>query len=74
MSELDQRTALLEAYGHWGPEWVNAIEYGIDVSLLEHNLELTVEERLLQLQEMSNLYSMLRSAAVDGRAPGPEIA
>jgi hypothetical protein len=66
MSELDQRTALLEAYGHRGPEWVNAIEYGIDVSLLEHNLELTVEERLLQLQEMSNLYSMLRPDPVNG--------
>lgn len=65
MSEFDLRTALLEAYGHWGPEWVNAIEYGVDVSLLEHNLKLTVEERLLQLQEMSNLYSMLRPDPVD---------
>jgi hypothetical protein len=66
MSEQDPRPALREAYGHYGPDWVRAIDYGIDVSLIAHNLELTVEERLLQLQEMSNLYSMLRPDEVDG--------
>lgn len=43
-----------------GPEWRAAIAYGIDVSLLEHNLRLTPTERLEQLQAMTETYELLR--------------
>lgn len=44
----------------YGPDWDAAIAYGIDVSLLERNLQLTPTERLLQLQQMTELYELLR--------------
>jgi hypothetical protein len=40
----------------YGPAWDAAIEFGIDVTLLEHNLALSPSERLLQLDEMLRLY------------------
>lgn len=40
--------------------WQAAIDYGIDVTLLEHNLELTVTERLEQLEDMLRTYYALR--------------
>jgi hypothetical protein len=45
------------------PDWVRALEMGIDVRLLEHNLRLTPEQRISQLEEMQRLF-----AAVHGRA------
>ncbi len=51
-----------------GPAWRAAIAYGIDVSLLEHNLELTVAQRLLQLDEMTRLHSLL-SPPIDATRP-----
>ena len=43
-----------------GPRWDAAIEYGIDVTLLERNLQLSVTERLLQLDDMLETYFALR--------------
>jgi hypothetical protein len=40
----------------FGPAWDAAIAYGIDVTLLERNLELTPSERLLQLDDMLQLF------------------
>jgi hypothetical protein len=44
-----------------GPEWDAAIEYGIDVSLLDENLALTPTERLDQLPAMTEPFEALRS-------------
>lgn len=43
-----------------GPAWDAAIEFGIDVTLLEHNLALTPTQRLQQLDEMLRLYASVR--------------
>jgi hypothetical protein len=40
----------------YGPAWDAAIEFGIDVTLLEHNLALSLSERLQQLDQMLLLY------------------
>lgn len=55
----------------YGPDWDAAVAWGIDVSLLERNLALTVEQRLLQLQAMARLYELLRPRDVvpDARQP-----
>jgi hypothetical protein len=52
-----------------GPEWEAAIAFGIDVSLLEHNLSLTPTERLEQLQRMTELYEFLRPRDADPAEP-----
>ncbi|MEW5741301.1 MAG: hypothetical protein AB1938_20430 [Myxococcota bacterium] len=52
----------------YGPDWDAAVAWGIDVSLLERNLALTVEQRLLQLHEMSRLYELLRPHRADEHA------
>ena len=44
----------------YGPAWDAAIEYGIDVTLLDRNLSLTPTERLLQLDDMLATYQALR--------------
>lgn len=44
----------------YGPAWDAAIEFGVDVTLLEHNLALTPSERLQQLDEMLRLYFSVR--------------
>lgn len=40
--------------------WQRAIDYGIDVSLLEENLRLTPDERLQQLVAMQRLFDAVR--------------
>lgn len=45
--------------------WQSAIDYGIDVSLLEENLRLTPNERLEQLVAMQRLYDAVRGEPVD---------
>lgn len=45
--------------------WQSAIDYGIDVSLLEENLGLTPNERLEQLVAMQRLYDAVRGEPVD---------
>jgi hypothetical protein len=44
-----------------GTAWQNAIDYGIDVSLLEENLRLTPDERLEQLVAMQRLFDSIRA-------------
>ena len=46
------------------PDWVRALEMGIDVRLLEENLRLTPEQRILQLEEMQKLFSAVHGRAV----------
>jgi hypothetical protein len=43
-----------------GPDWDAAVEYGIDVTLIERNLQLTVTQRLQQLEDMLATYFALR--------------
>jgi len=42
-----------------------AIDYGIDVSLLEENLRLTPDERLAQLVAMQRLFDRIRAERSD---------
>ena len=66
----DPRELLRQAFASYGPEWVEAIEAGVDVSLLVENLRLSPTERLEQLQRMTELYEELRpkGAAEDDAA------
>jgi hypothetical protein len=59
---LDKAAWFLNAYPDMGPAWRAAIELGIDVALLEANLELTVEERFAQLLSMTRLAEELEAA------------
>ena len=59
---LDKAAWFLKAYPNMGPAWRAAIELGIDVALLEANLELTVEERFAQLLSMTRLAEELEAA------------
>jgi hypothetical protein len=43
-----------------GPGWDAAVEFGVDVTLLERNLALTLEQRFQQLEEMLALAAALR--------------
>ncbi len=45
--------------------WQAAIDYGIDVSLLEENLKLTPDERLAQLVAMQRFYDAVRAERVE---------
>jgi hypothetical protein len=62
---MDMREMLRQAYPSYGPDWDAAIEAGVDVSLLEENLQLTPTERLEQLQRMTELYEALRPKDTD---------
>ena len=46
----------------YGPDWEAAIDMGIDVSLLEETLRLSVEERLLDLVELNRIADELQAA------------
>ncbi len=58
-----QASELRAAFPSYGFGWDAAIDYGIDVSLLLENLELTPTERLEQLQRMLELYDEVQAAA-----------
>lgn len=63
MNELNtQRTSADagRALASSGRCWDAAIEYGIDVTLIERNLQLSVSERLRQLDDMLATYFALR--------------
>lgn len=45
--------------------WQAAIDYGIDVSLLEENLKLTPDERLAHLVAMQRFYDAVRAERVE---------
>jgi hypothetical protein len=51
-----------EQAGKIGKAWQAAIDFGIDVSLLEENLRLTPEERLAQLVAIQRLFDALQPA------------
>jgi hypothetical protein len=46
------------------PDWVRALEMGIDVRLLEHNLRLTPDQRIRQLEEMQRLFRAIHGRAI----------
>jgi hypothetical protein len=52
-----------------GPEWRAAHEAGIDMSLIEHALELTPEQRLAEHQEVRDFFLTIQGA---GLANGAE--
>jgi hypothetical protein len=69
--DLDKR-AWLKSLKSYGPAWEAAIDFGIDVSLIELNLELTFEERLINLERMLALQDELRpEGPVLGNPPAP---
>jgi hypothetical protein len=49
------------------PDWRAAREYGIDVTLLEANLRLTVEQRIEHLSAMDRLFCKLHGRAWSSR-------
>ncbi|WP_253979211.1 hypothetical protein [Pyxidicoccus xibeiensis] len=68
---MDMREMLRQAYPSHGPDWDAAIEAGVDVSLLEENLQLTPTERIEQLQRMTELYEALRPKNLTDDATNP---
>jgi hypothetical protein len=52
-----------------GPEWRAAMEAGIDMSLIEHALELTPEERLNEHQRFLNFLLEIRAAGALNDGP-----
>ncbi len=62
---LDVREVLRQVHPSYGPDWDAAIELGIDVGRLEYNLSLTPNERLQQLQEMTDTYERLHEAKTE---------
>jgi hypothetical protein len=46
----------------YGPDWDAAIEFGVDVALLEDNLSLTVQQRFEQHLAQLRLDEALRAA------------
>ncbi|MBK8268173.1 MAG: hypothetical protein IPK83_07635 [Planctomycetes bacterium] len=53
--------------------WQAAIDYGIDVSLLEYNLSLTPEERILKHERNLELVRAMRQAAIDYHGYDPRF-
>lgn len=51
---LDKRT-WMRLQPSYGPDWDAAIEYGVDISLIEHALSLTYEERFRESLSMTRL-------------------
>jgi hypothetical protein len=58
--DLQTSTDAGRALPRYGLRWDAAIEYGIDVTLIERNLELTTTERLRQLDDMLATHFALR--------------
>jgi hypothetical protein len=53
-----------------GAGWDAAVEFGVDVTLLERNLELTLEQRFQQLEEMLALAAALNPEEPARADPG----
>ncbi|MDA1273801.1 MAG: hypothetical protein O2960_07085 [Verrucomicrobia bacterium] len=51
-----------------GPAWREAVAAGIDMSLIEHALELTPEQRLAEHQQVIDFLSSVRDAGVSNGA------
>lgn len=65
---MDRKAMLLAMYPDAGPEVRAAIEYGVDVRVLEYTLSLTVEERLRLLDDRIRYYEAARASG------GPIVA
>lgn len=59
--DIDRR-AWLHAQPSYGPDWDAAIEYGIDVSLLEANLARSMGERFEESLRMTRFALMVDAA------------
>jgi hypothetical protein len=59
---FDLRPVFREHWPSYGPDWDRAIDMGIDVSLIEYNLSLTPEQRILRLHHAQQMVELLRSA------------
>ncbi|HYV47396.1 MAG TPA: hypothetical protein VFA20_21200, partial [Myxococcaceae bacterium] len=55
IDELDQAALLRSVFPSYGPAWEAAIDYGIDVSLLLGNLDLTPTDRVRRLNGWNHL-------------------
>lgn len=60
LAELETTADAGRSMRSYGPDWDAAIEYGIDVTLLKRNLQLTPTERLMQLDDMLATFAELR--------------
>lgn len=49
---FDLRPVFREHWPSYGPDWDRAIDEGVDIAELERNLALTIEQRILQLDDM----------------------
>lgn len=49
------------------PDWRAAREYGIDVTLLEDRLRLTVEQRIERLEQMDRFFCQIHGKAWGAR-------
>ncbi len=58
---MDAKT-LKDCLPSYGPDWDAAVELGIDVSLLEETLQMTVEERLVALEGLNRVAEELLAA------------
>jgi hypothetical protein len=63
-SEKHNETILKEESHSYGSAWREAEASGIDMSLLEHSLRLTVWERLVEHQHAFELVQMLQGAKI----------
>ncbi len=54
-ADLTFETLAAQQRERGGPAWRAAVDAGIDVTLIEHNLALTPDERLRQLDAMLQL-------------------
>lgn len=52
--DLDKRK-WMRLQPSYGPDWDAAIEFGVDISLIEHSLSLSFEERFRQSLAMTRL-------------------
>jgi hypothetical protein len=59
--DIDRR-AWLRSQPSYGPAWDAAIEYGIDVTLIERNLALSMAERFQESLRMTKFALMLDEA------------
>lgn len=56
----------------YGPDWDAAIEFGIDISVIEQSLAMTFEERLRAMEAMLRLLPEGPAGEPgDGAAPAP---
>ena len=60
----EPENAMRESAPQYGSAWQEAEASGVDMSLLEHSLRLTVWERLVEHQRAFELMQMLQNAKI----------